>query len=71
MTTSLLSPKYQIVIPKEIRKSMNLQPGQRLQVIEKDGKIELRPILTPAQLLGFLSDCAHIPFERELDRKLP
>lgn len=71
MTTALLSPKYQIVIPKEIRKSMNLQPGQRLQVIEKEGKIELRPILTPDQLLGFLSDCAHIPFEREPDRQLP
>ena len=71
MTTSLLSPKFQIVIPKEIRKSMNLQPGQRLHVVEKEGKIELRPIITPAQLLGLLSDCAHIPFEREPDRKLP
>ena len=49
---------------------MNLQPGQRLQVVEKEGKIELRPILTPSQLLGLLSDCAHIPFEREPDREL-
>ena len=71
MTTSLLSPKYKIVIPKEIRKSMNLQPGQRLHVVEKEGKIELRPIITPAQLLGLLSDCAHIPFKQEPDRKLP
>jgi len=54
MTTSLLSPKYQIVIPKEIRKSMNLKPGQRLQLTEMDGKIEIRPILTPEQLIGFL-----------------
>lgn len=69
MTTALLSPKYQIVIPKEIRKSMNLQPGQRLQLVAKDGKIEIRPILTPDQLIGFLSDCAHIPFEREPDRE--
>lgn len=72
MTTSLLSPKYQIVIPKEIRKSMNLKPGQRLQFTEKDGKIEIRPILTPEQLIGYLSDCASIPFEREkTDRELP
>ncbi|MES2996546.1 MAG: AbrB/MazE/SpoVT family DNA-binding domain-containing protein [Verrucomicrobiota bacterium] len=72
MTTALLSPKFQIVIPKEIRRSMNLQPGQRLQLTEKNGKIEIRPILTPDQLIGFLKDKAHIPFEREkTDRPLP
>jgi AbrB family looped-hinge helix DNA binding protein len=72
MTTSLLSPKYQIVIPKEIRKSMNLKPGQRLQLIEKEGRIEVRPILTPDQLIGFLKDKAHIAFERDkTDRPLP
>lgn len=70
MTSTLLSPKFQIVIPKEIRNSMNLKPGQRLQLVEKDGKIEIRPILTPDQLIGFLSDCSHIPFEREPDREL-
>ncbi len=72
MTTSLLSPKYQIVIPKEIRKALDLKPGQRLSVIEKDGHIELRPILTPERLVGFLKDQAHIAFQREKsDRPLP
>lgn len=71
MTTSLLSPKYQIVIPKEIRKRLTLKPGQRLQVLEKDGYIELRPILRPDQLIGILSDCKHVAFEREPDRELP
>ena len=65
MTTSLLSPKYQIVIPKEIRKALDLKPGQRLNVIEKDGHIELRPILTPGQLIGFLKGKTKLPFERE------
>lgn len=65
MTTALLSPKFQVVIPKEIRKSLGLQPGQRLHFTEKDGKIEVRPMLTPGQLVGLLSDCSHIPFERE------
>ena len=69
MTTSLLSPKYQIVIPKEIRKSMNLKPGQRLQLTEKDGKIEIRPILTPEQLIGFLKGKEPLEFEREPDRE--
>lgn len=71
MTTSLLSPKYQVVIPKEIRRTLDLKPGQRLSVIEKNGHIELRPILKPEQLVGLLADCAHIPFAREPDRELP
>jgi AbrB family looped-hinge helix DNA binding protein len=72
MTTSLLSPKYQIVIPREIRKALDLKPGQRLNVIEKDGHIELRPILTPEQLIGFLKGKTKLPFEREKqDRPLP
>lgn len=72
MTTALLSPKYQIVIPKEIRKSMNLKPGQRLHLTEVDGRIEVRPILTPEQLIGFLKDKTHLEFEREkTDRPLP
>ncbi len=72
MTTSLLSPKFQVVIPKAIRKSLALKPGQRLHVVEKNGHIELRPILTADQLIGYLKNQAHIPFEREkTDRSLP
>ena len=72
MTTSLLSPKFQIVIPKEIRKALDLKPGQRLSVMEKDGHIELRPVLTAEQFVGFLKDKAHIAFEREkTERPLP
>ena len=70
MTTSLLSPKYQVVIPREIRRTLDLKPGQRLNVIAKDGHIELRPILTPDQLVGYLKDASPLEFEREADRKL-
>lgn len=69
MTTSLLSPKYQVVIPKEIRKALDLKPGQRLNVIEKDGHIELRPILTPEQLIGYLKKDQPLKFERDADRE--
>ena len=69
MTTALLSPKYQIVIPKQIRRSMNLQPGQRLQFVEKDGRIEIRPVLTPDQLIGFLKGDKPLEFERDPDRE--
>lgn len=69
MTTSLLSPKYQVVIPKEIRKALDLKPGQRLNVIEKDGHIELRPILTPEQLIGYLKEDQPLEFERDADHE--
>lgn len=69
MTTSLLSPKYQVVIPKEIRKALDLKPGQRLNVIEKDGHIELRPILAPEQLIGYLKKDQPLEFERDADRE--
>jgi len=65
MTTALLSPKFQIVIPKEIRRAMKLRPGQRLELVQKDGTIEVRPILTPDQLIGFLKDGEPLEFERD------
>jgi AbrB family looped-hinge helix DNA binding protein len=71
MTTAILSPKFQIVIPKEIRNKLELKPGQRISVTEKDGHIELTPVLPSEQIVGLLSDCAHIEFEREPDRELP
>lgn len=48
---------------------MNLKPGQRLQFVEKDGRIEVRPILTPDQLIGFLKGKEPLKFEREPDRE--
>ncbi|MBB5353666.1 hypothetical protein HNR46_003927 [Haloferula luteola] len=49
---------------------MNLKPGQRLQLVEKDGKIEVRPILTADQLIGFLRESEPLVFEREKDREI-
>ena len=70
MTTSLLSPKFQIVIPKDVRQTLNLKAGQRLQVIAKGDHVELRPILTPDQLIGFLKDTEPLEFERDADREI-
>jgi AbrB family looped-hinge helix DNA binding protein len=70
MTTVPLSPKYQIVIPKEIRKQCDLKPGQKLQVLHKNGEIVLKPILTGSQLIGILENFRHVPFERDEDRNV-
>ena len=69
MTSVLLSPKFQIVIPKGIRQTFGLKPGQRLSVTAKDGHIELNPILMPEQLIGFLKSDKPLKFEREQDRE--
>jgi len=38
-----LSSKYQVVIPKEVRKKLNLHAGDKLIVEIREGKIVLRP----------------------------
>jgi AbrB family looped-hinge helix DNA binding protein len=67
MQTVTVSPKFQIVIPKAIREAMRLRPGQRLKVIEYEGRIELIPDRDIAELKGFLKGI-NTDFEREDDR---
>lgn len=55
MNTVLVSPKFQVVIPREIRERTNIQPGQRLQVISFDDRIELVPVRKMRSTRGFLS----------------
>jgi AbrB family looped-hinge helix DNA binding protein len=40
MTTVTVSPKYQVVIPKEIRQKLKLKPGQKLQIVQIGDRIE-------------------------------
>ena len=67
MESVTVSPKYQVVIPKSIRETMRLRPGQKLKVIEYEGRIELIPDRDIAELRGFLSGI-NTEFEREGDR---
>lgn len=67
MHTVIVSPKYQIVIPKNIRSSLKLRPGQKMEVIEYDGRIELIPEKNIADLKGFLKGI-NTDFTREDDR---
>jgi AbrB family looped-hinge helix DNA binding protein len=43
MARTRISPKFQVVIPKEIRERHGLRPGQEMQVISKGGTITLVP----------------------------
>ena len=67
MHTVTVSPKFQVVIPKKIRDALHLRPGQKMRVIEYDGRIELIPDRDIAELRGFLKGIDP-GFKREKDR---
>jgi AbrB family looped-hinge helix DNA binding protein len=53
MARTRVSPKYQVVIPKEVRESMGLRVGQEMQVVSRSGLITLVPERTLSSLRGF------------------
>jgi AbrB family looped-hinge helix DNA binding protein len=67
MQSVTVSPKYQVVIPKNIRESLKLQPGQKIRVIEYAGRIELIPERDIKELRGFLKGI-NTELKREKDR---
>ena len=54
MTTVTVSPKYQVVIPKEVRESLGIYSGQKVQVLTYQNRIELVPIKPMKKMRGFL-----------------
>lgn len=67
MQTVTVSPKYQVVIPKSIREALNLRPGQKMQIVEYGGRIELIPERDIKELRGFLKGI-NTEFKREENR---
>lgn len=54
MESLTISPKFQVVIPKSIRDSLNLVPGQKVQAVLYDNRVELIPVLPMKRMRGFL-----------------
>ena len=67
MQTVTVSPKFQVVIPKAIREALRLKPGQKMQILEYEGRIELIPDRDIKELRGFLKGI-NTNFQREDDR---
>ncbi len=67
METVLVSPKYQIVIPRAIRDALGIRPGQRVQIIQYQNRIELIPLMAPRRVRGFLKGI-DTTVKRERDR---
>ena len=67
MGTVTISPKFQVVIPKGIRESLRLRPGQKVEAIAYDRRIEFVPVRPIAEMRGFLPGLdSDVP--READR---
>ncbi len=64
MDTVTISPKFQVVIPQRVREALRLKPGQKIQVISYEGRIELIPVEPIRRGRGFLKG-----IDTEVERK--
>ena len=62
-----ISPKYQVVIPRKVRDSLKLLPGQKVQVIQYGSRIELIPERDVKDMRGFVKGI-NTDINREVDR---
>ena len=68
MTTLTLSPKFQVVVPKEIRDAMHLKAGMQMQVVQYGERIEFIPVRPMRQTRGLLRGMT-TDFERDDERE--
>lgn len=54
MPAVTISPKFQVVIPRSVRERLQLKPGQKMQVLEYEGRVELIPERNIRDLRGFV-----------------
>jgi AbrB family looped-hinge helix DNA binding protein len=67
MGTVTVSPKFQVVIPKEVRESMGIVPGQKVQLMTYQNRIELIPLKPMKELRGLLKGL-DTEIKRDADR---
>ena len=68
MSTTTISPKFQVVIPKEIREQLHLKSGQKMTVVVKGGMVSLIPEKTVESFRGFLKGMNTKNIRDEKDR---
>ena len=66
MSIVTLSSRYQIVIPKDVREQLALQPGQKVQALPFKGRVELIPLEPIEAARGFVRGIdATVPRDRD------
>ena len=68
MAHATISPKFQIVIPKEIRERLDLKPGQQVALIDRDGYVAMVPRRPISELRGILKGAPLDDYRDETDR---
>lgn len=69
MAQAVVSTKFQVVIPREIRREIGLKSGQVLQVIAKGGVITMVPDQPIAAMKGFLKGMRTTRLREKKDRE--
>jgi len=54
MTTVTVSPKFQVVIPRDVRKALGITPGQKIRVVALVDRLEFIPVKPAKALRGFI-----------------
>ncbi len=54
MSQVTVSPKFQVVIPKEVRARLSLRAGTKMEVFVFDGRLEMVPVVPIQELRGVL-----------------
>ena len=67
MAAVTVSPGYRIGIPKDMREKLHLSPGQKVEAVAYEGRIELIPVMPIGKMRGFLKGL-DTRIEREADR---
>jgi AbrB family looped-hinge helix DNA binding protein len=68
VTVVTVSPKYQVVIPKDVRDKLKIRPGQKVEAFAIGSRVELVPVEPIERFRGRFPELP--PFEREPDREL-
>jgi AbrB family looped-hinge helix DNA binding protein len=66
MSVVTISPKFQVVIPQRIREALRLEPGQKVQAIQYEDRIEFIPLRSAKSMRGFVRGIdTRVPRDRD------
>ena len=69
MAEAVVSTKFQVVIPKEVRRDIGLKSGQRVQIIAKSGVITMVPDQPIGKMRGYLKGMKSRALREKKDRE--
>jgi AbrB family looped-hinge helix DNA binding protein len=66
--TYKVGPKGQVVLPKQVRDRLGIEPGDEVTVEDVDDEVRIRRVQQPVTLRGLLSDPTdEVPLTRQLE----